>query len=612
MKKLLAVVLGFVALFWALSNYPGLANKGTFDSIAVELRDHAALSQLSAVAQKYDLQVGLNSAFSEQRSLYILSPVPQCPNTVCKQVEIWNEKKWQTVLRELRQELGDQAVVEPNYQYKVDFVSTRPNDPLYSKQWNLRAINIEKAWEKTKGKGVVVAVIDTGVSRVEDLQNTEFVKGYDFVNDDNDASDDNGHGTHVAGTIAQSTNNNIGVAGVAYEAKIMPLKVLNKFGLGSITDIAEAIRYAADNGAKVINLSLGGPGESSILKEAIDYAYGKGVTIVAAAGNSNYNAAFYPARYPKVIGVAATGPTGEKAFYSNYGAGVDISAPGGDMGKEKNTAGGILQNTIDPESGKSVYAPYQGTSMASPHVAGVVALIEAVGVNKPEEVVNVLKQSVIKVTDDPHNYYGAGRLDAASAVALASRGKLDFIDFFRWLRDNGYLNPRFWIDGGAMSIPLKLLIVIGSYLLAWLLRNWFPFRWNWSFTNGIFFGGTGLFVLRGFYVFDLPQLPFRIMGSSIPELGNVFSDTNALNPITASVLIPFLLLILLLGHSCWKWFAIGTAVAMTVALAAHAVFAPEMMWITDPLQARVFLGVNSLLCFGLAYLSAKSESGTIL
>ncbi len=619
MKKLLAVILFFGALFWVLSNYAGLGAKGEFNSIAVELKDSstASVELLGRIAKKYDLALAPASSLAQTQSLYTLAPTCNTEGrdkgSTC--LQNWNAQHWQEILNSVRHELKDAAqVVEPNYEYKLDFIgSTRPNDPLYSRQWNLASINIEKAWEKSKGKGVVVAVIDTGVSRVEDLQKTEFVKGYDFVNDDDDASDDNGHGTHVAGTIAQSTNNNLGVAGIAYEAKLMPLKVLNAFGVGTIADIAEAIRFAADHGANIINMSLGGAGESSILKEAIDYAYNKGVTIIAAAGNANYPAAFYPARYPKVIGVAATAPTGEKAFYSNYGAGVDISAPGGDMrGADgtKNEAGGILQNTINKE-GKSIYASFQGTSMASPHVAGVAALIEAMGVRKPEEVLNILKQSVIKVPDDPQNYYGAGRLDAASAVQLAGKGKLDLLDFFRWLRDNGYLSPRFWIDGGVMSIPLKLLIVIASYLLAWLLRQWFSFSWNWSFANGVFFGGTGLFLLRGFYVFDLPQTPFRLMGSSIVELGNVFSNTNALNPITASVLLPFLMLIFLLGHARWKWFAIGSALSVGVALTAHAIFAPEMMWITDLWQARAYLGVNALLCFGLAYLSAKSEAGAV-
>ena len=475
---------------------------------------------------------------------------------------------------------------------------------------------MEKAWQKTKGKGITVAVIDTGVSKVDDLKNTNFVKGYDFVNDREDASDDNGHGTHVAGTIAQSTNNNFGVAGIAYEASIMPIKVLAATGGGTISDIAEAIIFAADNGANVINMSLGGGGESKLMQEAIDYAYKKGVVIVAAAGNSNRNAAFYPARYPKVIAVSATGSTGEKAPYSNYGAGIDVAAPGGAIARGKNgekgdTSGGILQNTIDPRTKQSVFSAFQGTSMAAPHVSGVVALIEASGVKDPEKVLQVLKQSSRKVTDDTLNYYGAGHLNAAAAVNIASQGQLGIPDFLRWARDNGYLSPRFWIDGGAIALIPKLIMVIGSYLLAWLLNRWFPFRWNWSFNNGVFFGGAGLFFLRGFYLFDVTQLPFRISGSSLPELGNAFSNTNALNPITASVLLPLGLLLILLGHPQWKWFAIGSAIGTSACLATSAVLAPQMMWIGDGSPAIAFLSVNSLLCFGFAYLSIKSETSSI-
>jgi serine protease len=538
------------------------------------------------------------SAFSKGENLYIVKGDTQVLEQLKQSEELRNLTEY----------------VEANYVYSADlFGVTTPNDPRYNEQWNLKAIDVEKAWQKTKGKGIVVAVIDTGVSRVEDLKNTNFVKGYDFVNDREDASDDNGHGTHVAGTIAQSTNNNFGVAGVAYEASIMPLKVLSGSGGGTISDIAEAIIFAADHGANVINMSLGGGGESKLMQEAIDYAYKKGVVIVAAAGNSNRNAAFYPARYPKVIAVSATSATGEKAPYSNYGAGVDVAAPGGAIarGKDGDSAGGILQNTIDPSTKQSVFRAFQGTSMASPHVAGVVALIQASGVKDPEKVFQILKQSSRKVADDTLNYYGAGHLNAAAAVSLATQGQLGIPDFLRWARDNGYLSPRFWVDGGAVALIPKLIMMIGSYLLAILLNRWFPFRWNWSFSNGIFFGGAGLFFLRGFYVFDITQLPFRIAGSSLAELGNAFSNTNALNPITASVLLPLGLLLLLLGHPQWKWFAIGSTIGTSVCLATSAVLAPQMMWIGEGIPAITFLSVNSLLCFGCAYLSIKSETSSI-
>jgi serine protease len=583
MKKFLLLCLLVLGLGFALFNYKGLANQGEFDSIILDFREDVPTTKISeaiqGIAQKYDRQPSLNSVFSVDDNVYVVEG---------------NKKLLKQLKRSpLRRET---EYIEPNYIYRNFEV---PNDPEYSKQWNFRSINVEQAWDETKGDGVTVAVIDTGVTQVPDLKLTKFVPGYDFVNDRVNAVDDNGHGTHVAGTIAQSTNNGYGVAGIAYEAKIMPLKVLSAGGGGTVADIAEAIRFAADNGAGVINLSLGGGGESRLLKEAIDRAYNKGVVIVAAAGNSNQNAAAYPARYPRVISVAATDAAGEKSPYSNYGAGVDLAAPGG------SEAGKILQNTIDPRSGQSVFVGFQGTSMAAPHVAGVAALIEASGVTEPEEVLQVLKQSVRKVREDPLNHFGAGHLDAGTAVKLALKGQITFRDFFRWLRESGYLNPRFWIDGGAVALLPKIAMVIGSYLLAWFLRNYLPF--TWSLSSGLIFGSSGLFFLQGFYIFDLPQWPFRLMGSSLPELGNVPLGNTALNPIFASVLIPFLLIALLAGHKTWKWFAIGSALGVASCLLVSAAVDPALSTLGAGAIARSFLIVNVLLCFGLAYLASKGE-----
>ena len=178
-----------------------------------------------------------------------------------------------------------------------------PNDACFKYQWHLRQIGMPAAWKQGNGKGAVVAVIDTGVTKVGDLADTKFVPGYNFVANNANADDDHGHGTHVAGTIAESTNNGIGVAGVAYGASIMPLKVLSARGSGSMGGIAQAIRWAADHGANVINMSLGGPFAVSTLASAVKYAHGKGVVVVAAAGNDGRGKVGYPARYPGVIAV---------------------------------------------------------------------------------------------------------------------------------------------------------------------------------------------------------------------------------------------------------------------------------------------------------------------
>jgi serine protease len=587
MKKFLLIGLVLLGLCFALFNFKGLADRGTFDSIVIDFREDISTAEitqeLEAIAKQFKQEATLNSIFSVDDRVYVIK----------------GDAKLIAALK--NSPLGrDTEYIEPNYIYSQLEI---PDDPEYHKQWNFRSINVEQAWDNSKGKGVTVAVIDTGVSRVPDLKATEFVEGYDFVNDRIDASDDVGHGTHVAGTIAQSTNNGYGVAGIAYEAKLMPIKVLAASGGGTVADIAEGIRFAVDRGADVINMSLGGGGESKLMQEAIDYAHGKGVVIIAAAGNSNQNASAYPARYPHVISVAATDAAGVKAPYSNFGAGVDISAPGG------SETGKILQNTIDPKTGESAFLEYQGTSMAAPHVAGVAALVKAAGIEQPDQIRKILLQSARKVEQDPLNHFGAGHLDANLAVKLALKGQITFQDFFRWLRDNGYLNLRFWIDGGAVALLPKIAMVLGSYLLAWFLRNYLPM--SLALNCGLVAGSSGLFFLRGFYIFDLPQWPFRVMGSSIPELGNVVTGGVSLNPLFASVLIPFCLIALLSGDKSWKQFAIGATIGVAACLAISAFVAPAVWGMGDGAIARGFLMINALLCFGLAKLASTGEEKAI-
>ena len=276
MKKLILSCLFVIGLGFALLtfvNLKGLATHGEFETIVLDFREDIPTEEvdrdLQAIEQKYNVTPRLDNKFSKKDNVYIIKG---------------NKQR----IKKLRKsELAeDTEFIEPNYIYKIpesgnpeenkiareaEYLQSsddigeevKPtlkgaNDPYYSQQWHLHNINVEGAWDKTKGKGVTVAVIDTGVTQVRDLVETEFVKGYDFVNDREKASDDNGHGTHVAGTIAQATNNSHGVAGVAYEASLMPLKVLSDYGGGTIADIAEAIKFAADNGADVINMSLGG------------------------------------------------------------------------------------------------------------------------------------------------------------------------------------------------------------------------------------------------------------------------------------------------------------------------------------------------------------------
>lgn len=316
--------------------------------------------------------------------------------------------------------------VRPNSLHEVD--EYQPNDPDYPKQWHMRKIGMAEAWTKSRGKGAVVAVLDTGVAyedyknfkRAPDLANTKFVEGYNFVGDTKHANDDHSHGTHVAGTIAQSTNNGVGVTGIAFEAAIMPVKVLSGRGSGSASDIADAIRFAADHGANVINMSLGGGPRSQVMESAVTYARKKGVLVACAAGNGGRRNVEYPAAYDGAFAVSSTGPADVLAYYSSYGPEVDIAAPGGD--KRSGEQDGVLQQTIsrgDPSQFE--YAWYQGTSMATPHVAGVGALVFAAGVKNVAEVEKILQESADKIDGETgkSDKYGAGRLNAAKAVELA-------------------------------------------------------------------------------------------------------------------------------------------------------------------------------------------------
>ncbi|HDL00974.1 MAG TPA: peptidase S8, partial [candidate division Zixibacteria bacterium] len=230
---------------------------------------------------------------------------------------------------------------EPNYILRSYMV---PNDPYYVYQWHMPMINMEQAWDNNTGSGVVVAILDVGVAyedydvyaQAPDLAQTNFVPGYDFINNDSHPNDDNGHGTHVCGTIAQSTNNNLGVTGIAYNSSIMPVKVLDASGSGASDVVANGIYYAADNGAQVINMSLGSSFLSTTIQAACNYAKSKGVTIVCAAGNSGQKVLEYPAALEACISVSAVRFDSTLAGYSTYNDSVDITAPGGDTGVDQD------------------------------------------------------------------------------------------------------------------------------------------------------------------------------------------------------------------------------------------------------------------------------------
>lgn len=313
----------------------------------------------------------------------------------------------------LRREPGV-AYAEPNYRVSATWV---PNDIYYPRQWGLPMVGAPAAWDITRGSGVVVAVIDTGADFLHpDLAGRlDSARDKDFVNGDSSAQDDNGHGTHVSGIIAATTGNGLGVAGMAPQSTVLPLKVLDASGDGSTIDVGDAIRYAVDNGAGVLNLSLEASGYSSYLAEALAHASRNDVVVAASSGNGGAPQVGFPARWYGVIGVGAVGPSKARASYSSYGDGLDLVAPGG-------TAGIAEDNIYSTYRGG--YAYLAGTSMSAPHVAGAAALVRAYHPAWPAGYVSYALTSTsedLGAADwDPQ--YGWGLIAADSALLASVPG----------------------------------------------------------------------------------------------------------------------------------------------------------------------------------------------
>jgi subtilisin family serine protease len=309
---------------------------------------------------------------------------------------------------------GDVAYA--TYNYRIQALGD-PNDPDYPFQWGLNQvsdhdIDAPEAWNiYTGGSNVIIAVIDTGV----DLDHPDLAAkitsggqaGYNYINPGSPPDDDHGHGTHVAGIAAASTNNNEGMAGVSWGARIMPLKILNASGGGNTFNLSQAIKYAADHGARVVNMSLGddcGSGWPEV-EEAVNYALGKGVVLVAASGNGASTPVLCPAAINGVMAVGATDYDDQRASFSNYGAALDVVAPGSSIYSTYLNAG---------------YGYLSGTSMSTPHVSGLAALILSLA----PSLSNSQARNIIETTTEDlgatgwDQFYGYGRINAWRAVKM--------------------------------------------------------------------------------------------------------------------------------------------------------------------------------------------------
>ncbi|MGM7701458.1 S8 family peptidase [Pseudalkalibacillus sp. Hm43] len=308
---------------------------------------------------------------------------------------------------------------EPNYIY----LQNETDDELYSRyQWNLPAIRTEDGWKISRGnEDVIIAIIDTGIDMKHPDLAKRIVDGYNVLNESPMPNDDNGHGTHVAGIIASETNNGVGIAGMTWYNRIMPIKAMNADGYGTSFDVAQGIRWAVEHGADVINMSLGNYKASKALKEAIDYAYEKDVIMVAASGNENTNQTSYPAAFDNVIGVAAVNLNLNRAEFSNYGDYIDVAAPGVD----------IASTYLEGQ-----YASLSGTSMATPHVAALAGLIKSYQPDlKNSDIIRIIEETTDDVGDPGKDIYtGNGVINVASALESANETKNPLSNFGKWFK----------------------------------------------------------------------------------------------------------------------------------------------------------------------------------
>ncbi len=304
---------------------------------------------------------------------------------------------------------------EPDY---IATATATPNDPRFTAQWGLNNtgqtggkvdadIDAPQGWEKNTGSSAVkIAVVDTGIYGGHEDITGKVVAGYNAIDGTSNATDDNGHGTHVSGSAAANTNNSIGIAGVCWGCALMPVKVLDKDGSGTYSDVSEGIMWAADHEANAINLSLGGSFSSATLLNAVNYAWNKGVLLACAAGNSGGGGKLYPAYYDKCVAVAATDNNDKKAYFSTFGKWVDVAAPG--VGIISTVPGG--------------YASWSGTSMATPHVSGLAGLLYSTGVTDSnndgkinDEIRAKIETSCDKITGTGR-YWAKGRINICTAL----------------------------------------------------------------------------------------------------------------------------------------------------------------------------------------------------
>jgi serine protease len=460
--------------------------------------------------------------------------------------------------------------VEPMVVYKALYT---PNDPMMGDQWGMKRIGAESAWNMSCGQGVVVAILDTGVSCSLSDSAVKCGGGQSFANDSSsdDTEDRHSHGSHVAGTVAQATNNGLGTVGLAYCASIMPVKVLTDEGFGSNEGISEGIRWATDNGANVINMSLGGPFPSDVIEDAVNYAHDHGVSVICAAGNSGGPVGF-PAAFDNSIAVSALDKNDNLAHFSSRGPQVAISAAGVD----------VLQQTIGGDDGKGEFKKFSGTSMSSPSIAAEAALIYSSGITAPDAV-KAKMQSTADPKDDREKF-GAGI--ARADVAVRST--------FLW------------------HTGLRLLALFG---ILFFMRKMVKTS---SMKNGLTIAGV---VVSCFGLVPLVfsgLLPHTGAFRTVVELlARPLGEWDIVAPFLPShkylMLLNFLpagaLTLLTLGNKYLRKFSLGFALG-SAALCTQVALSGDTYFFGGGLLLKVFMGVSIVACGWLAKQLFEKDTAT--